>query len=145
MTKRRNRRQADREIDLRMESLLKDKENISAVVASGGRTLLHIAADDGDLELIRQLAQLGADPNRPNDFGQTPLHIAVDYDIDSATQCNTEINFRTAELLLSIGADPTIPDNSGETPLDWAYRYAQDLGEQFQALCQRDDPNSVED
>ncbi len=126
---------SDREIDLRIKSLLKNKENIAAAVGPGGWTLFHIAADDGDLQLLRRLAELGADPNRPDDYGQTALHIAVDADVDGATQSNTEVDFQTAELLLSLGADPTIADNSGKTPVDWAHEHAPVLGEKFLALC----------
>jgi len=41
----------------------------------GGRTLLHVAAELNDEELIKILLDKGADVNAQNEFGMTPLHI----------------------------------------------------------------------
>lgn len=52
---------------------------------------------------LRVLLEAGADPNRPNDYGNTPLHYAE--------------NVEAARLLLDAGADPDRRNADGETPL----------------------------
>ncbi len=41
-----------------------------------GDTALHLAAVDGNLELVRMLVESGAKPETKNAFGNTPLHLA---------------------------------------------------------------------
>jgi ankyrin repeat protein len=43
-----------------------------------GMTPLLIAVFSGDKERVRELLELGADPNRPSDMGTTPLWHAED-------------------------------------------------------------------
>ena len=78
---------------------------------SRGTALAH-QIDYDDLEGLRTLLDLGADPNGPNPFKKTPLHQAV---------------FRgrgreTFDLLFEHGADPEIPDGEGRTPYAVAAR-----------------------
>ncbi len=42
-------------------------------------TLLHYAAHGGCLEIVKELVDLGAKPDSPDDFGWTPLHEACEY------------------------------------------------------------------
>ncbi len=72
-------------------------------------TLIHIASDIGNTNLIEQLIKKGADVNSTNEYGFTPLHFAV---------INNDINI--AELLIKSGADANIFDNEGKTPMRYA-------------------------
>lgn len=60
-----------------------------------GETALHFLCVERFTEAVRLLVEFGADPNLPNEFGDTPL-------IDAATLGYTEI----AAILLQAGADP---------------------------------------
>ena len=94
--------------------------------SSTGNSLLHIAAEVQDLDAIRALARYGADVNGQNSAGATPLHVAVDVDIDTLVQAGRppeDLTFETALLLLSLGADDSVPDHKGETPATWAAAY----------------------
>jgi len=71
-----------------------------------GRSLFHIAAASGNLEIIRLLIRSGADVNVRVRSGKTPLHAA-------AAKNNLEI----CKLLVAAGADANAQDNSGQTAL----------------------------
>ena len=73
-------------------------------------TVLHYAAEKGDLdEVVRQI-NLGSDINARDRSGRTPLHYAVGEQQTSAV-----------ELLIAHGASPDIKDRTyGVTPLHWA-------------------------
>ena len=47
-----------------------------------GNTALHIAAQNGHLDLCKLLVSKGADVNAQNAGGNTPLHMVTSYDID---------------------------------------------------------------
>lgn len=73
------------------------------------REQLHFAADEGDLEKLKQLVERGYDVNAfDSNLSLTPLHYAVRRD-----------NIAVAQYLLSIGADVNAHDEAGigETPL----------------------------
>ncbi len=42
-----------------------------------GRTVLHLAAQNGHLDLVNLLMEVRANPNGLNIFGTSPLHYAV--------------------------------------------------------------------
>lgn len=44
-----------------------------------GNTLLHIAAQNGNIKIAKQLLAKGANPNHQNKEGQTPGHFAIAY------------------------------------------------------------------
>ena len=71
-----------------------------------GDTLLHQAAEKGDVEEARRLIEQGVDINARNEYRQTPLHLAV-------------INEKREvfELLLEKGADVNARNFDGDTPL----------------------------
>jgi ankyrin repeat protein len=66
--------------------------------------LIHKAADDGNIEAIKQHIAAGTDVNSNDEW--TPLHAAA--------------NKETAELLIAKGADINAKDNISGTPLFWA-------------------------
>lgn len=71
-----------------------------------GRTPLHYAALNGDIERVHQLLRSGANSNSQDDDGWTPLHFA-------SQECHKPI----VEALLQGGADPNISDIHGNGPL----------------------------
>jgi ankyrin repeat protein len=73
--------------------------------------LLHAAVRNrvGDRDVIRFLAERGADLNAPDDTGETPLIQAI------------RLRDRwLAKLLIAQGADVNAPDAGGRSPLGWA-------------------------
>jgi ankyrin repeat protein len=90
-----------------------------------GWTLLHIAVEFEELDVIRLAVSRGADINAQDVQGWTPLHHAVDSDIDSCIQQNQPITMPTVKLLLELGADDSILTNKNETPRDIAKAYWQ--------------------
>ena len=77
---------------------------------------IYDAANDGNIEAVKQHLADGADVNAKNDFGSTPL-------IAAALKGHKEI----AELLISEGADVNAKNDRGQTPLDWAEVEIADL------------------
>ena len=87
--------------------------------------------------MIEALAKAGADLNVRNHQGWTPLHLAVDIDIDSVSQSRGDMDhlpFQTVRLLLSLGADPTVRDERGKTPRDVAAAYGNNVARQYDCL-----------
>ena len=88
-----------------------------AVDAASGprkRTALHDAMFTADADGVRLLLAAGADPNRPDAEGDTPLHVAVTVDESRAPLL--------VPLLLAAGADPKRVDFRGFSPLHAAAR-----------------------
>ena len=89
---------------------------LSVRTGSGG-TILHVACENGEIDLVQKLLKVGADPNVTDEYGFTPLsvrtgsggtilHVACD---------KGDINLVTK--LLEAGADPNVTDKFGFTPL----------------------------
>lgn len=70
---------------------------------------LHEAVDLDHIDFVQTLLEAGANPNRQDTDGNTPLHIAA---INMSVQC--------AKLLYQYGVDPTIRDNDGKLAHDTA-------------------------
>jgi ankyrin repeat protein len=95
---------------------------------------LHSACEHLDLEAVTDLLSKGADPNICDQFGQTPLHIAVDSEIDGKWQTNHSLeglDFTIAKLLLNSGANLNAMDSNGETPIDWVASYGKEAMSAF--------------
>ncbi|KAG0640138.1 ankyrin repeat-containing domain protein [Tuber brumale] len=69
-----------------------------------GKIPLHRATQEGDVERVKLLLQLGTDPNSQTHDGQTALFFVYD-------------SQKIIRLLIEAGADPNIGNISGETPL----------------------------
>jgi len=101
--------------------------------------VLHLACEISSAEIVRCLIDAGADVNKDNDHGHTPLHLACWRDsldiIKFLLNTGADVNAKSAggytplheacvrdyldiiKLLLNAGADPTIKNNKGQTPL----------------------------
>ena len=78
-------------------------------------TALYEAANRGHKEVVQLLLQGGAEPDKGNNLGWTPLHIAVANNLRDV-----------AQLLLENGADPHVADDyDGWTPLHAATNNGQ--------------------
>jgi hypothetical protein len=73
------------------------------------QTQLLKGIQDRDVAAVRAALEKGADPNRPGEFGRTPLHEAAKESAEAV------------ELLLAGGAKPNPLDGDGRTPLHLAY------------------------
>ena len=80
-----------------------------------GETLLMIAAQRGRHNVIEYLLDRGADINRKNNAGNTPLMYAV-------RETRTD-RINTCIFLVNKGADIGITDNKDKSALDYAYEY----------------------
>ncbi|MFI7337691.1 ankyrin repeat domain-containing protein [Streptomyces sp. NPDC050085] len=74
-----------------------------------GRTAVHYAAADGDVDALRVLLAEGADPGAADAAGWTPLHFAAQAQAPSVV-----------EVLLAEGAGVDVVDRHGNTPLSRA-------------------------
>jgi ankyrin repeat protein len=72
-----------------------------------GRTLLIQACENGDAASVTALLKAGADVNRPDNIGHTPLIMASG-------------NASIVRILLEAGANPNVESRSGWTPLEGA-------------------------
>lgn len=67
-----------------------------------------ISSEHGKLNVIKFLVQNGVNPDKPNKYNKTPLHMA----------CNMQLGL-IAEYLLSVGVNPNYTDNFGFTPMHY--------------------------
>jgi ankyrin repeat protein len=89
-----------------------------------GWSLLHYAAEDRNPDAIKLLAARGADLNIVDRYGWTPLHFAVDRDID--TDGNPTRDLPTAQALIDVGAREDTRAEDGATPRDIAMTFGQE-------------------
>ena len=87
---------------------------IDAPTGPRRRTAFHDAMFTADADGVRLLLSAGADPNRPDAMGETPLHVAVGID-------ELRAQF-LVPLLLGAGADPNRVDARGFTAFHAAAR-----------------------
>ena len=91
-----------------LESLQEDPTQATLFFGELNTTLLHAAAYDGQLVIVKKLISLGADVNAREISGLTPLHFA-------ANQSCIDI----IEELVANGADINAKEEKGRTVLVW--------------------------
>uniref|UniRef100_H2ZBM3 E3 ubiquitin-protein ligase HACE1 n=1 Tax=Ciona savignyi TaxID=51511 RepID=H2ZBM3_CIOSA len=82
--------------------------DVNHPIGRSNRTLLHIAANCGQLECVACLLKHGADPNAIDIAGCCAIHLA-----------SKNGKKRCMEKLLEFGADPDVADIDGVTSLHW--------------------------
>ena len=86
------------------------------IVNTVGRTPLHYAAWQGNIDVLKLLLERGAHPDLVDDQGWTQLHYAI-----RRLHCNEDV----VQHLLDRGANPNSVNKSGWTPLHDAIRNGQ--------------------
>ncbi|MDZ4728160.1 MAG: ankyrin repeat domain-containing protein [Leptospira sp.] len=86
-----------------LEELLKTKINPN-LQTDNGQYPLHIAVENGRIQMVKVFLNYGTDPNQADENGVTPLHISYSFD-----QLGD-----ISDLLISSGANPNLRDNIGK-------------------------------
>ena len=86
-----------------------------------GYVLLHVAAQQVDVEAVRLLLRSGADPNVADACGNGPLWTAVFNDREG----------QIIDLLQEAGANPAHVNHAGETPISLARRIGGVAADRF--------------
>ena len=108
----------------RIASYLDQGGDINAQSSKGDmRGLLHFAAEDMNSEVIRLLIQRGVDLELRMRSGWTALHLAVDADVDCATNSGQKITLGTVKTLIEVGANELAQNDDGGMPRDIAVSY----------------------
>lgn len=107
-----------------VKSYFSNSENLDQL-SSSGASLLHLAVENGYLELTHWLVMNGADIESKNSQGWTPLMLAVDSEIDDSLQNSTDLNFETVKLLIELGADTNAGSLNGKSIFDIAEGYSK--------------------
>lgn len=74
-----------------------------------GNSPLHLAAADGNIELIGLIVRAGGECNAINENGETPLHFAAASGSVASVMC-----------LVRKGSVLEVEDEEGRTPVEWA-------------------------
>lgn len=108
-----------------------------------GATPFLLAAKAADVELMRRLIELGADPLLPNEDGTTPLMVAAGVGIWAVGESpgTNEEALKAVKLMLELGDSPTTVDGNRDTALHGAVirgseplvRFLLDLGADLEA------------
>jgi ankyrin repeat protein len=90
-------------------SFLEKDKKYAKISTVNNQTALHLAANNGNLELVKLLIEKGADVNAKTNDDATPLHVAANND-----------NLELVKLLIENDADVNAKTNKGATPLHMA-------------------------
>jgi Ankyrin repeats (many copies) len=107
-----------------------------------GWSLLHYAAEHGNIEAIQFLSSSGATINLIDIYGCTPLHRAVDSAVDSDVYCAIQIDkpvtMAGTKALIDAGANEEVRDEKGDIPRDIAAHYGHMSLEKYDAVSRKD-------
>eukprot|EP00027_Filamoeba_sp_ATCC50430_P004823 CAMPEP_0168560428 /NCGR_PEP_ID=MMETSP0413-20121227/11055_1 /TAXON_ID=136452 /ORGANISM="Filamoeba nolandi, Strain NC-AS-23-1" /LENGTH=851 /DNA_ID=CAMNT_0008591729 /DNA_START=131 /DNA_END=2682 /DNA_ORIENTATION=- len=114
-----------------VDNLLKKgkcKINDKAGESANYQTALHIAAYEGQFDMVYYLLSKGADVSERDVHGWTPLHCAA-----------VNLHLKTCSLLLTRGADPNAVNLQSTTPLHYIIRgqYSEELIEVFDLMIEK--------
>lgn len=102
------------------------KEHLEAGVnindRADGQSPLHFAAEGAASEPIKLLIDRGADVNKKNHEGNTPLHLVALKGKKKITNAQKQVISETINLLTTEGADVNSRNDKGNTPLHLAAR-----------------------
>ena len=88
-----------------------------SVRTGSDRTILHVACEKGEIDLVQKLLKAGADPNVTDEFGFTPLSVRTGSGGTILHVACDEGDINLVTTLLDAGADPNVTDEFGFTPL----------------------------
>ena len=97
----------------RVTAMLRDKPELVEERYARGDTALHHATRNGDLEIVKQLVNSGADVNAIADQGHFPLYCAAGHG-----------HAETTQYLVENGADLQARLADGKTVTEWLKQYA---------------------
>lgn len=110
------------------------------------------AIEHSDIDLLKELIQLGADVNSCDGFNQTPLHLAIDSAYEEAIYIfdtegkYTEPRTDIIKILLTNGASLDNKDLNGKTPINWVEdRKDNSFLRSFKQLVRVTAPNNMID
>ncbi|KAF1841331.1 ankyrin [Cucurbitaria berberidis CBS 394.84] len=115
-----------------LRKMLEDKRVNIFDTTAYGTSLLHIAAQSGHDEIVTGLLHQGAKVDAENDFGETPLQVAI----------WKPRNYAIASSLLTFGADLNHQDITGRTAL---HSYFNDSVRALIEFHQEDLDNTTQD
>ena len=115
------RRLAKAGADLNARVTRKPSAGTTALNFIGG-TAFFLAARTADVEMMRLLVDLGADPKIPNDDGTTPLMAAAGAGTHSPGETIRELKLKRWRLwpTLALGNDVNVVDKNGNTAMHGA-------------------------
>ena len=108
------------------EILIKHGISLNVPVLDNAMTLLHLAAEDNDVDLADFLIKHGADVNARSDIDTTPLHLA-------AYSGNVDV----LELLITKGADQSCRNRDGDTPIVLAVGKVAELEDEMKSTSRK--------
>lgn len=89
-------------VDEVKEIIAANSATVNEADPANGNCALHIASQNGHLELVKILVEAGANVNAQNGGGQSALHMTISYDLDDVTS-----------FLKSKGADESVTNAEG--------------------------------
>lgn len=117
-------------IHLKSKNLAKAMQQLDRVTNinytdSFGKSLIHHAIESGNPQIVRSVAERGADLNAPNREGITPLQLVLSYKADEDHQGQL---LQMIQILLDKGADPMRPNENGQTSIDFLMSFNNIVG-----------------
>lgn len=102
---------------------LQNPKEINTFVDHFGDSLLHNAIGLVDIDLVKNLIRLGADPNKKGQNGETPIFNAV-----------RKQNIELVETLITMGANVKVGNEQSETPIAVAEGLGYDVSHELYNL-----------